>query len=328
MSEARSATRFYIFCGIICVDDIFDVSEFPLEDSKVRASNRTWAPGGNAYNAAVSFIHEKNQDTTSKSQAKSGIKICLCSAVGEDDTSLNLRKQCESIGLEPLFSSRNGGSTPYSVVIRTNKTRTIIHHRALDELKASEIEQTFANLCSKHSLESVWFHMEGRNAEEMLQAVQASIFPRVENLLLSLELERVREGNEIKLLELSPNVVVIARSFIESQGFHDPRAFVMDALTKQHLGPKRVPEAFWVVTMGEHGSIGYLVNQTQIKSEYQCPAIKADGPVNSLGAGDTFLGALIYGIGERKLEYDEALQFATQAAYNKICRASKRIKAM
>jgi sugar/nucleoside kinase (ribokinase family) len=310
----------YLTVGVLCLDEIYDLDSFPEEDTKCRAKTRTLARGGSAANVAFAL----------RKLLPSENIVGIVTAVGHDSDGKFLLEECSTSGIDTsCVIIRDDQTTPKSVVLRVKATRTIIHHRDLDEVFANEFIDKYQRLCEtlkSQTTKPLWIHFEGRNTKETSEMMK---YTRFENegrkVLLSLELERARTFDEHKLLLHSPDVVVISQSFMKQLRFDDVANFFENFLVANGYGPTTTREALWIVTMGEKGSVGAVVTSSGVKRYFTCPAENvADRVVDSLGAGDTFLSGVIFKIGHADsillTVAEEAVKYATTITAEKIQR--------
>lgn len=243
-----------VFFGTACVDIILDVEAMPDEDTECRATGRTTRAGGNACNSAVvcgSMGHPAAWVGASVDPAVDpGADVCLAAMgdVGVDVAGATLRAH----GAVP---------TSYIVSVRGG-SRTIVHHRDLDELSASELRSGIERVLTSRPLG--WVHCECRGD------VRRDLVPTMRWLrslkegsagraacgfrwpVVTLELEKPRDGEMEAAAEA--DVIVVSgewcRKRLPGAGPFD----VVRSLIASH-GPALSGRTSIVLTRGEGGCI-------------------------------------------------------------------------
>ncbi len=248
-----------LLTGVATLDIINQVDHYPAEDSEVRALQQYQRTGGNAANSA-------------RVVQQLGIQASLLAMRADDSQAEQVFTPLQQSGIDTsLCPVQPDSATPtsYITLSQQNGSRSIVHYRKLDELPADTLDSV--------SLEDYdWLHFEARNCDAlrtMLQAAQRA------PARVSLELEKPRDGLD-PLLELA-DVLLISRPFAESQGYTSAQQCIEAYATR--FGDKLIS-----CTWGNQGAWLYTKNTPH----YQ-PAFSIDTPLETLGAGDTYNGALI-----------------------------------
>lgn len=281
--------------GLVCIDFVGTVTNFPSPDAKIRTTSFAEFCGGNAANASVATVNL-------------GIATKLISCVGDDGRGVTARESLRRSGVDvsgiPLIP---GGVTPftYIVVDETGGTRTCIH------TPAQRISVPVDRLLIEDA--SVLM-LDGRYPKA---AVKYARIAHDNGVPILLDIERLREGTE-ELLQLCTGVVIKEPVALELQP---------EASTAEDYGAlvsllKRYSSLRWVVsTRGMEGCVlvherpdgrvgdgditasemyGIGIRCTDISSgEYHCIYCEAQRGVkvvDSTGAGDAFFGALAFGV--------------------------------
>ncbi len=271
-----------LLTGISTLDIINKVDGYPVEDSEVRASEQAVRTGGNACNSA-------------KVLRQLGASVSLLSNTADDLSAefilSELNQQKINLSLCPV---ENNSFTPtsYITVNTRNGSRTIVHHRQLNELSASYFNQLILDQFD-------WLHFEARNCEQLkVMLVHAAQFKKT----ISIEIEKPRAHLD-NILDFA-DVLFISRPYAESQGFKTP-----EECLKHFSGI--YPNTIITCTWGEQGAWAY--DTAEIIHQ---PAYKISKPIETLGAGDTFnAGFIASRIKNNSVK--KSLAFACQLAANK-----------
>lgn len=271
-----------LLTGICTLDILNKVDGYPGEDSEVRASEQTVRSGGNACNSA-------------KVLQQLGISASLFTNIANDLSAEfildELKQQNINTSLCPV---ELGSTTPTSyITLNTrNGSRSIVHHRQLNELAANYFNELILD-------EFDWLHFEARNCEQLkLMLEYAAQFKKT----ISIEIEKPREHLE-DILAFA-DVLLISRPYAESQNFKTP-----DECLKYFS--QKYPNTIITCTWGEQGAWAY--DTTDIIHQ---PAYNAHKAIETLGAGDTFNAGFIASQ-IKNYSVKQSLTFACQLAANK-----------
>ncbi len=269
--------------GIATLDHTLDVTDYPAEDSEVRALASRTQPGGNATNTAALLA-----------QCGHRVELAAVIAEGAAGDELLARLQARGIGTGPCV--RRPGATPTSHILRSRATgtRTIVHHRDLPELAA-------ADLASVAWAEYDWLHFEGRNPAALrtiLQRVRAEVVDQP----VSLELEKPRAGLEA-CVEFA-DVLMLSCDWAASLA-DSPEA----ALRRM---AERLPDRVITVTAGSAGA--WIAHRGTLHHRPPTPGLHV---VDSVGAGDSFNAGLIHALASGEPP-EQALEAAVTLAERKL----------
>ena len=273
--------------GNAVLDVVLRVPHHPAEDEELRASGRRLAPGGNAANTAVAL-------------AALGRCPALLAVLAEDAEGTALAGMLARRGVDLAHAVRRPGATPVSYVLLSAATgaRTIVHHRDLPELEATDLEAV--------PLEGfAWVHFEGRNVAA-LGAMLDHVRRRAPAVRVSLELEKPRPG--LEALAGRADLVVAARAYAAARGWATPEA-VLAALRA------RAPRALLVCAWGAAGAVWSAPGG----AGGRVPAFRAGPVVDTLGAGDVLNAGLVHGL-LAGLDPGEAVARAVRLAGRKCAR--------
>ncbi|XP_046643693.1 ketohexokinase-like isoform X3 [Daphnia pulicaria] len=279
--------------GLVCIDIVAESERFPVEDTDHRIPNLSYRRGGNASNSC-SVLSQLGMKTEFLGTLSNSIQL--------DFIQRDFAEHSVSIEHCPIFPECE---FPTSIVILNacNSTRTIMHHPThLQELGV----QHFTNLnLNNYS----WIHFEGRianvdNIKQMIKFVRENS----KSIKISVEIEKTRTV----LGELLPlgDVVFISKEFSQFSGFP-----TMKEAVKGFIGLSR-PGCIVVCAWGSEGAAaGQNVDGTDV---VKCQGASAPCHIiDTLGAGDTFNAAFIYG--QINLwDWKKGLEFACHIAGCKI----------
>lgn len=268
-----------LLTGVSTLDIINQVSAYPAEDSEVRALSQMIRTGGNATNTAIVL-------------QQLGLQTSLLVNRADDDAARLISTQLQARQINTcLCPTQSSSSTPTSYITlnQFNGSRTIVHHRDLDELDS----HYFLSLDLRHF---DWLHFEARNCVQMISMLKhAKSF----NIPVSIELEKPRDG--IDDVMSFADVLLVSRPFAESRGFNSATS-CLDYFSS--LFPNKIISCTW----GDQGA--WLYKNSTIIHQAATPLITI---VESLGAGDTFNAGLIASL-LRDQDIAEALKFACNLA--------------
>lgn len=279
-------SRAVLVVGNAVLDVILTVDHYPAEDEEMRAGARRLAVGGNAANTAQVL-------------AGLGHRVCLLATVAADAEAQTLLQGLGAADVDCTYLVHCGhGHTPLSYILlnAAHGTRTIVHHRDLDEL-------TLADFQALPLATYAWIHFEGRNVDrlgEMLRHLRAIGFTG----RVSLEIEKARPGLEA-LMPLA-DLLLFSRPCAEAQG-HRSATSLLDAMGA-HL-PGVAMTCTW-------GAAGAWARDAQGRLHH-APAYVPSRVVDSLGAGDVFNAGMIHALLAGR-ELPAALAAASRLAGQKV----------
>lgn len=280
-------TNKILLVGNCVLDIVITMQDFPQEDSEQRALSQTFQLGGNAANSA-------------KILTRFGHEVDLAATLGDDQWAETILASLSAydIGLSYLTTCHNQTSpVSYIILNQQNGSRTICHIRKLEELT---LEQLNRIQCREYA----WMHFEGRN----ISALQTWLSNQQISPPISIELEKDRPG----IIELTQfaQLVFISKSFLLQKNLS--KEDCIQLITQIN------PDIELVFTDGEKGA-----ESVWRHARYQTSSESVDHVVDSIGAGDTFIGAYLHQKLTTGLNPDnilECLNFANQAAIKHIQR--------
>lgn len=297
-----------ILCVGMCVLDIIHVcAEYPQEDTDKRCLDGYWQRGGNASN---------NCSVLSKLGAKCEFLGMTSSAPAfqflyEDCKERNIHiHNCPKTEMNPPFSS--------VILVKSKGTRTIVHaNTGFPILKYEHF--------SKINLhEYSWIHFEGRNVEEtkemidMIRQYNAQEENKNNHIKISVELEKLNK--DLYILALRSDVVFVGKDIAQHMGWSSAKEAVYnsykiieDLRTAENIENLSYPSI--ICPWGSECS-DVLVGES--KDYYSLKAVRVNDIVDTLGAGDTFVAAVIYALNTLKYNLEQAVEYGNYVAAFKI----------
>ncbi|XP_028303575.1 ketohexokinase isoform X4 [Gouania willdenowi] len=257
--------------GLVCLDVINVVSQFPEEDSDTRCVSQRWQRGGNASNSCtvLSLLGERTAFIGSLSEGPVA------------DFIMADFERCAVDASAVVWQVR--GQTPCAccIVCPSSGSRTVV-------LSDTNLPDVTAEDFSKVDLHQFrWIHWEGRNAEEQVKMIkQVEMFnsrlPQEQRITMSVEIEKTREP----LYQLFPHgdVVFVSKDVARHFGFDSAEAAVKGLYSRVKKG------AVLVCAWADQGADALGPDGVIFHSE----AFPPQTVVDTLGAGDTFNAAVIH----------------------------------
>ena len=271
-----------LLTGITTLDIINKVDDYPAEDSEVRTHEQVVRTGGNACNSA-------------KVLQQLGVSTSLLANTADDLSADTILNELNQLGINTsLCPVENNSSTPTSyITLNTrNGSRTIVHHRDLNELPAHYFKELILDKFD-------WLHFEARNCTQLkLMLEHATQFKKS----ISIEIEKPREHLD-EILAYA-DVLLISRPYAESQNFKS-------AVECLEYFRQKFPTTIITCTWGEQGAWAY--DTTDIIHQ---AATKINKTIETLGAGDTFNASFIDSL-IKKHSVKKSLACACQLAAKK-----------
>nr|CAB3258508.1 ketohexokinase [Phallusia mammillata] len=285
--------------GLICLDVVTTCKEFPVEDTLQRTESVSWQKGGNAANtsAVLGILGDEVDFMGSLPQSASDFSSKLMTSFVKAEM-----EDC-GVGMQNVVNFTDK-SLPFSCVIlnKTKGSRTILHNNE------GVTEPTFEDICRLNLDEYSWIHFEGRNIPEVLKMLDhVTAYNQKhpdEQIILSVDLERPNRKNIEQLIPYV-DVLLVGRDFALGKGIQS----AMEAV--EHYRTVAKKRAYVVCPWGDTGAASGVAGA--VDDVILTPAVPPDHVIDTLGAGDTFLGALIHSLRlERPL--DDAVGYACAVA--------------
>ncbi|KAL2191083.1 Ribokinase-like protein [Thermothelomyces heterothallicus CBS 203.75] len=302
-----------ILVGACYLDTILTVPHFPAEDSKLRATSVQVRRGGNCPNSLEVLVQLLAAGPHPGLPLKLHLVSCLPDAGAAATAKILSSLGADKGAVDCSHCLYRGGyeEPASSYVIRSAETgsRTIVNFNDLPEMTAREFEK-IADTFVKQG-EECWWHFEGRIPETTLQCIRylRRVTPKS---TISVEVEKPnREG----LVELAAeaDVVFYSRTWAESRGYKSPEACVRAEAASSRA-------SLMLCTWGEWGAgalslpSGEYIHHRAAQSEGRVPVI------DTIGAGDTFIAAMLYGLHADAWSRETKLSFGVELATKKVQR--------
>ncbi|KAI8123398.1 hypothetical protein FF38_11135 [Lucilia cuprina] len=301
MSEERR-----VLCVGMCVLDIIHLcAEYPQEDTDKRCLDGYWQRGGNASN---------NCSVLSKLGAKCEFLGMTSSAAAfqflyEDCKQRNIIiKNCPKTTMNPPFSS--------VLLVKNKGTRTIVHaNTGFPILKYKEFQKINLHDYS-------WIHFEGRNVDETKQMIDMirkhNEKHKEKRIKISIELEKLNK--DLYILAMRSDVVFVGKDIAHHMGWSTAKEAVCNSQKIINDLKSIEPEENWPLQqiICPWGSECADVLDVATNEYNSLPAVPVENIVDSLGAGDTFVAAVIYALNNLQKNLKQAVEYGNQVAAFKI----------
>ncbi|KAJ8903849.1 hypothetical protein NDN08_000382 [Rhodosorus marinus] len=281
-AEIRS--RKVVGLGAAAIDLLASVDTFPNPDDKIRTVSFEVAGGGNCANTLTAV-------------SRLGLPCSILTKIGDDGTGKQIISELEGEGVDTsnVIVQQNMNS-PFTYVLteRAGGTRTCIHTPSDSELHPWEVKSEWLE-------EADHLHLDGRHT---LAAIEIAKLAIERGVPISLDVEKDRPH----IRELLP----LADFIITNQRY--PKVFGEDVYSGMHSLLRLGRAKFVITTLGADGSLFMCKRNAEDHDtadldlkvmEFEdgeqavlvrCPAEKVNQVVDSTGAGDAFIGGIIYGL--------------------------------
>ncbi|CAG8467587.1 6950_t:CDS:2 [Paraglomus occultum] len=292
--------------GTAYEDTILYVEKFPPEDGKQRAQKVEKRRGGNAGNTLTILSQFPN------------FQSYFMASMASEEASNFLINDFEKHGIQTsaCIFRQNAFHSPVAYIIQAEETssRTIINYNSIEELTSAEFGEKFDELCDGETMSSLigdvpfhWIHFEGRNVEETAKMMDyVDTKPWRSRTVVSVELEKPHRHGLEHLMRRA-DVIFFSKVFAEGKGYDHPGDFLTV------MAPACKSTAYLFCTWGDAGASCFH-NPTQ--RLFTAPALPITRVVDTVGAGDTFIAGVIYGL-SLGVAPESVLRFACELAGHK-----------
>ncbi|KAM3454928.1 hypothetical protein MY3296_002710 [Beauveria thailandica] len=290
-----------VMVGACYLDTILTVPHYPEEDTKLRASNLEIRRGGNCANSlqvlqqliarpAGAANKAVPDDDPSRPDEAVKNRLYLLACLPKQDSPAT-RQVMQSFGSGTPISFKHclyradATEAASSYIIRSSKTgsRTLVNHNALEEMTVAEFEAVARDFEADGQS---WWHFEGRIPETTLECIR--ILRRIlPGSKISVEVEKPgRQG--LRALAAEADVVFYSKVWAEDRGYDS----AMACLTGEPAGQACLSVCPW-------GAWGAYAMSHLSGDQIHCPVEQQPDEitvVDSVGAGDTFIAGMLYGL--------------------------------
>ncbi|WVZ06201.1 hypothetical protein V8G54_019547 [Vigna mungo] len=299
----------HVGCGAVSVDFLAIVAAYPKPDEKIRTTSFKVQGGGNTGNALTCA-------------SRLGLKPRIISKVADDTQGREVLRELEADGVDTSFMAVSlEGTSPFTYVIvdSQTKSRTCIHTPGYPPMKPVDLPKS-SLLTALNGAKIVYF--DGRLHETALVVAHEAV---KKNIPILMDAERLREGLD-DILKLA-DYVVCAAQFPQAwtEASTVPKALVCMLLRLSNI-------KFVIVTLGKDGcimlersfnvtrlhaeGIGTVCGKLYVGTAENVPPSEL---IDTTGAGDAFIGSVLYAICAN-FTAEKMLCFASTVAASK-CRA-------
>ncbi|KAL2812113.1 Ribokinase-like protein [Aspergillus granulosus] len=269
--------------GACYVDTILTTPHYPGEDDKLRATSISRRRGGNCPNSL-----EVLQQLMAESPCGIDVPLNLVATLPAKASvaSQQIRSAFEphvSLGHCIYREEFTEPASSYIIKSQTSGSRTIVNYNELPEMTIEE----FVRIVDGLSCPAAWFHFEGRIPDVTLACIR-HLRSRFPDTKISVEVEKPgREG--LQELAVEADVVFYSKTWAQNSGYQSAE----ECVQKQSL---LAPNALLLCcTWGQDGAVAL---ETRTRNAVHSPAYAPPGfqVVDTIGAGDTFIAGMLYGL--------------------------------
>ncbi|KAJ3090584.1 hypothetical protein HK102_003290 [Quaeritorhiza haematococci] len=311
-----------LIVGAVYKDVILSVQSYPIEDSKVRADSVEYRRGGNGGNTIAVISQYRKLQNRSGEDLEAALEFVGVFAGNREPQdskwiSYHLaRIDGVSLGCSVFRGPHFDDATAW--IISTQTSRTIVNYTTLNELTATEFKSNVGPVLhdrlSSSDHKGAWLHFEGRNVDEVERMID-HLNEEYRNkyagkLTVSVEFEKPNRPNLDQLLPKA-DVCFFSRPYAEGKGYHGAPTGFLDNIRRQCKAG-----AILLVTWGDKGAYGLINDPHHPPRSFHVPALPIV-PMDTIGAGDTFIAGVILGLGMKGLTPEESLEFGVKLASTK-----------
>ncbi|KAK3378459.1 Ribokinase-like protein [Podospora didyma] len=324
-----------ILIGACYLDTILTVPHFPAEDSKLRATAVQVRRGGNCPNT-LEVLQQLLYSDSRQQQQQHGPRTtkitphlvsCLPQAQaaatrtivssfggqhqppGQDEGKENM------IDFSHCLFREGHDEAASSYIIRSAETgsRTIVNFNDLPEMTFGEFQMIADKFATTESGADCWWHFEGRIPETTLQCIRY-LRQVIAGSTISVEVEKPGRQGLVELATES-DVVFYSQSWATARGY----------TSAEECLKGEAPSTRASLMLGTWGAEGASALWLPSGEYMHCPANPSGKEllvVDTLGAGDTFIAGMLYGLICHADDWSQKakLTFAVELATEKVQR--------
>lgn len=279
-----------VFFGATCLDIVLSVPLYPTEDAEVRINSIERATGGNATNSACVCAQLCSHLAVASVPPVVELVSVVPDPLRDDDTRWTVASLSSSgVGTSFLSVLAQSSGLPVSYIALTPGSRTIFHSRGIPEMDALTAEKTALALCTGSRAPGLiqWLHFEGRAVDATAAAMRRALASEAPSVI-SLELEKARADGDLEtaLVPLA-DIIFVGREYATSVLHCADASAALSALAE-----KSRTHALLVATWGAEGVFA--------RADWAGPTVMHvsahhpdGGVIDTIGAGDSFVGAAV-----------------------------------
>ncbi|KAJ5115305.1 hypothetical protein NUU61_001064 [Penicillium alfredii] len=293
--------------GACYVDTILTTPHYPGEDEKLRASTLTRQRGGNCPNT-LEVLQQLTQHVPSYQEPL--LKLVAVLPAKSSVASEQIRSGLEPrVRLSHCIYREQFSEPASSYIINSQSTgsRTIVNYHELPDMTVDE----FSHIADELDPQTTLFHFEGRDPDVTLGCIQyiRKKFPHAQ---VSVEVEKPGRPGLEKLAE-EADVVFYSKGWAQHSGYTSAE----ECLRKRSKLTRKA--TLLCCTWGQDGADAFEPGTGTLAhvGAYSAEDFRV---VDTIGAGDTFIAGMLYGITCKARDWDLStkLGFANRLAGIKV----------
>lgn len=289
--------------GAIAMDVVLKCNQLPKNDGTAFISDEKLIPGGSCANVLVTL-------------SKLGVDTGIIGKVGDDKYSELFVEDLKdnNIDTKYIVVKKDGTMLHTYITVTSNGEKCIFSNCGDSFLDLREEE------VSEKCLEdiSVFYNdmFLGKPSLKLARICKEKGIPIVFNLQCNLEFMKLCNVSKAEIEEM----ISLSDIFVS----HSEGLFELSGIEDHEKGAKKIfekykPKLGVMATCGSKGSLGVIDGNTIFAPSYKVEV------VDTTGAGDAFIGGLIYGYYIKDIGIEEALKFANACAAIKCTQIGGRI---